>query len=136
MEQVDRSKVEPEPLFSDIVATYQVPSPDDLAMIEVTVRGVMDDETPAGEYMFYDLYSVKTGNNCLNSGEPFVKIPTRVEVAEYFILHYIDHLDQLRPTRFMRELIWRGEAMASGIPIDLQSLPDELFERGAENEPG
>lgn len=134
MEQVDLSKVEPEPLFSDIVATYQVPSPNDLAMIEVTVRGVMDDETPAGEYMFYDLYEAK--GNCLNSGEPFVKVPTRVEVAEYFILDYIDHLDQLCPTRFMRELIFRGQAMSSGIPIDLQSLPDELFERGAENEPG
>lgn len=123
-----------EPLFSDIVATYQVPSPDDLAMIEVTVRGVMDDETPAGEYMFYDLYDVK--GNCLNENEPFVKVPTRVEVAEYFILYYIDHLDQLRPTRFMRELPWRGRAMEDGIPHELMGLPDELFERGAENEPG
>jgi len=57
-------------------------------MIEVTVRGVMDDETPAGEYMFYDLYDAK--GNCMNEGEPFNAILTRLRVAEYFILQYVD----------------------------------------------
>lgn len=112
-----------EPLFSDIVATYQVPSPDDLAMIEVTVRGVMDDETPAGKYMFYDLYDAK--GNCMNEGEPFDSriVPTRVEIAEYFILDYIDHLDQLRPTDFMREMAWRYKAMSDDIPKEKENEP-------------
>ncbi len=89
MEQTTRSDRQPEvePLFADCLAIFQVPSPDNLEMIEVTVRGIMDSETPAGDFIYYDL--LDANKRCMNEDEPFDALPTQERVAEFFILQYI-----------------------------------------------
>lgn len=75
-------------LFSDTVISYDhVPHPIDLSPIHIVVSGVMDSDTPIGEYLYYELKD--TGGKCFNPEEPFDHIPTRVEVVELMIVKYV-----------------------------------------------
>ena len=76
-------------LFKETVEIYyHVPDPDTLDPIKVRVVGCVDDETPVGDFIFFDLFDDDTGK-CLNEGNPFEQQPTRRQVAEYMVIKYV-----------------------------------------------
>ena len=48
--------------------------------IKVDIYGCWDEETPEGEYDFYDLY---IDGQCINEGNPFYQFPTKKTVAVF-----------------------------------------------------
>jgi len=58
----------------EIVATYYYNHK------KYNIYGCWDEETPENQYDFYDIYD---GEECINLGEPFYKLPTRDELIEF-----------------------------------------------------
>lgn len=57
-----------------LLAIYYIPN------YKVEVYGCSDEETPDGEFDFYDLYLIdEQGSHHLNEGEPFHEWPTWFE---------------------------------------------------------